>query len=300
MAVLAEEGTRAGALVLRDAGIEWVSGWPWRWQLVLEGSSPETPGLSEEDARWLFAHAGRAAGGRRLRCFLPAPPSSGVPGFRVASTYLSSLDADEARLLQSMDKEKQRMIRRASSRGYTVVDARDGAEFRAFAEIQRETEARRGGSPPAVPETPEPGEAWREWELPWMWLLVAVKDGKVEAGSGFGRSAGGTLDYRTNASSLAAKNDGANVQLAWEALRRGREAGHRWMNWGGATHFKKDLGGARVDLACWLGGGTMWSPANWAEAATRRVRARIGSALRERRRPASAGAADARRTPPAR
>ena len=51
-----------------------------------------------------------------------------------------------------------------------------------------------------------------------------------------------------------AKNDGANVQLAWEALRRGREAGHRWMNWGGATHFKKDLGGARVEISCWLGG----------------------------------------------
>ena len=302
MAVLIEEGARAAALVLRDEGGEWVSGWPWRWQGVLEGGDPTTPGLSHEDARWLFDQANRAAGGKRLRCFLPSPPPSDVPGFAVATSYFTSLERDEAALLQTMDKEKQRMVRRCATRGYSVVEAREADAFRAFAEIQRDTEARRGADPAPLPDRPEPGESWREWELPWMWLLVAVKDGKVEAGSGFGRSPGGTIDYRTNASSITAKNDGANVALAWEAMRRGREAGNRWMNWGGSTHFKKDLGGVLVGIECWLGGAAPWWPANWAEAAARNARLRMGQLIRERRsrakpkRAAPPGAPDPRRS----
>jgi hypothetical protein len=131
---------------------------------------------------------------------------------------------------------------------------------------------------------PEPGEVWREWELPWMWLLVAKQGGVVRAGSGFGLWPGGSLDYRTNASDAEGMKGGANILLAWEAMRRGRDAGHRWVNWGGATRFKLDLGGECLTVHSWLGGGPLWQVPNRLEVAWEGLQERGANWLRARRR----------------
>ena len=71
-----------------------------------------------------------------------------------------------------------------------------------------------------------------------------------------------------------------NALLAWEALRRGRDQGCRWMNWREATEFKRELGGERVEVACRLGGGVVWALPNAAVVAWRRARRRMGTIAR--------------------
>jgi hypothetical protein len=90
-----------------------------------------------------------------------------------------------------------------------------------------------------------------------MLLLVAARDGQIACGSGYGLWPGGMIDYRANASTLEGKKLGANALLAFEAMRLARSRGCRWMNWGGATDFKRELGGERGShragsaAACW-------------------------------------------------
>lgn len=158
-----------------------------------------------------------------------------------------------------------------------MVVASTHEEMAAFHRLQGETERRRGNAGEETPVSPAPGESWREWELPWMWLLVAVRDGVVEAGSGFGMRPHGALDYRTNASTLEAKRSGANVLLAIEALRRGRDRGCHWMNWGGVTEFKREMGGERVEVTCRLGGGAMWSVNNHVTALVRGAQPKLAA-----------------------
>jgi hypothetical protein len=129
-----------------------------------------------------------------------------------------------------------------------------------------------------VPETvAESGVSWREWELPWMRLFVAMRDGRVGAGSGFGFLEGAAFDYRANASDVAARASGVNVALAWEALRSARAAGFRTLNWGGATEFKKNLGGERVPMWCRLGGGPVWALPNRMTLSWHRVRPQLAA-----------------------
>lgn len=281
MAILIDDGTAHGILVMRDAGAEWISGWPWRWQAMIEEGAGAV-GMSADQADWLWDHARRIAGQRRLRFFLPVPAHDGS-SFVAASTYVQSLELAEEEMWKRLDGAKRRMVKRATGQGYTVVEAQELAHLRAFADLPRD--GRRGAAAPALigaDGLPEPGEGWREWERPWMSLLVAVREGVVEAGSGFGFREGCTVDYRTNASTGAGKRDGANVLLAWEALRRGRERGFRWLNWGGATRFKQEFGGERLSIVCRLGGGTAWALPNMLTASTRRARTQVGSMLRAR------------------
>jgi hypothetical protein len=128
-----------------------------------------------------------------------------------------------------------------------------------------------------LPDDPPAGRSWREWENPWMKLFVAIRDGQVVAGSGFGWNPGGMMDYRTNASTLEAKRVGANILLAFEAMRAGRDAGARWMNWGGNTSFKSRLGAEPVTIGCRLGGGPAWLVPNHVEASLRRARPRLAA-----------------------
>ena len=282
-AVLADEDGRGAALVLREEKGGLVCGWPWRSGAVVEDAGRAMPeGLTPDERSWLFACAERVAGRARLTCFLPGPPQ-GV-GYVAGLTSVIHLERTEAELMQDMDASKRRALKKAQGLGWEVVEAVRPAEWRAFAGLQRVTESRRGAAPAALPEDPAPGESWREWELPWMWLLVAVKDGVVGAGSGFGFLPAGTLDYRTNASAEAAKKEGANVLLGWEAMRRGRERGLRWLNWGGATRFKRDFGGPCVEIACRLGGGAAWAIPNRLAASLQRARPRIAGAVRKLRR----------------
>jgi hypothetical protein len=287
LAVRVADGERAAALVLRSQGAGLVSGWPWRWQIVVEDPARSAAaGLTAEECAWFFERARAIAGGRRLRCFVPVGVPARDGGFPAGATLLRSLREDDDGFLRQMDVNKRRAVKRALREGWEVRLAAGPEELRAFAVILREVELARGMRVPEVPAvTPGPGEGWREWELPWMWLLVAVRNGAVGAGSGYGVMPGGTVDYRANASSSEARKTGANALLAWAALRRGRDHGCRWMNWGGVTEFKRELGGERVEVTCRLGGGAAWALPNAAAVAWRHARRRlpaIARALRPR------------------
>ena len=272
-----------GAIVLRETRLGWACGWPWRWQALVEGDET-LAGLSTEQAGALASAAERAVPGKRLEFFAPEASAAGWPGFKAGTTVMLPLTEPEESLWKRLDKTKQSSIKRATRDGFSVAVADRPEQFRAFRRLQLETDARRDGGEAAPEEaSPAPGEAWREWELPWQWLLVAERDGVVEAGSGFGVGEGGTIDYRTNASSIAGKKSGCNFMLAWEAIRRGRERGCRRMNWGGATRFKRDMGGEMVPIWCGLGGGAAWRLPNEVSASIRRARPRVAAWWRKLR-----------------
>lgn len=276
IALHARDGGRNGAMVLRVQGSTLVSGWPWRWQAIVEAPDHGgAAGLGADDGAWLFDAARRVAGGRRLRCLLPVEVPASRGGFRAGATLMRRTDADGEALLAQLDVNKRRAVKRALREGWVVREAATVEERRAFAVVRREVDRMHGQRAPELPAgTPEPGEQWREWELPWMWLLVAVRDGVVGAGSGYGITPGGTIEYRANASSSEARREGVNALLAWEALRVAHERGCHWMNWGGVTEFKRELGGERVEIHCRLGGGAAWAVPNavsarWHDAAWR-------------------------------
>ncbi len=283
LAALLDEGGRAGALVLREAKGGWACGWKWRWQAVIEDAGRRGPvGMSGEEARWLFAHARRLAGGRRLRCFFPVPAPAGVASYRAATTLIQSLEHSDDEFLKAMNKGKRRMVQRAQRERYEVFVARSPDQFKAFWLIQRETYARHGIRVPGSADArPGPGELWREWELPWMWLVVGAKNGIIETGSGDGVWPGGMLEGRTAASTPLARKDGAYALVSYEELRLGRDLGHRWLNLGGDTTFKREVAGSmgqRVPMHCWLAGGAAGGLGDRLEAWSHQVRA----ALRKR------------------
>jgi hypothetical protein len=272
-------------VVLREVRGVWTSGWPWRTQMAIAdpaGRGPE--GMTPDEQRRLLAEIARHLGSARSRCYL-FQPAEGPLGYPCAATYLSSLDESEDALHARLDGNRKRAIKRAAKEGYEVVEAGTFEQFRAFAELQRAAEARRGEHPEPLPEqVGDHGESWREWELPWMRLLVAVREGQVVAGSGFGFSHHGTIDYRANASSPEARKAGANLLLAWEAVRRGRQAGQHWINWGGSTEFKRHLGGVRVPVWCRLAGGPVWAVQNHMAVSWQRVRPKVAGMWRQVRR----------------
>lgn len=277
LAVRMAEGEHAAALVLRFEGAGLVSGWPWRWQAVVEDPARSAAaGLTAEECAWLFKCAQALAGGRRLRCFLPVVVPAREGGFPAGATLLRSLQEDDECFLRHIDVNKRRAVKRALREGWEVRAAAGPEELRAFVVILRGMDVARGKRVPDVPAvTPEPGEGWREWELPWMRVLVALRGGVIGAGSGYGVTPGGTVEYRANGSSSEARKAGVNALLAWEAMRRGRDRGCRWMNWGGVTEFKRELGGERIEVTCRLGGGAAWALPNAAGVAWRQARRRL-------------------------
>jgi Acetyltransferase (GNAT) domain len=274
-AVLAEQGERRVAMVLRAAGNRVECGWPWRSHVLCVGPVGDAIELDPETAHWVYEVASRVTGMRRLRLFLPGPPVSRVPSFEAGATCWHDLSRSEDELHAALDPAKQRTLRKADRLGYLVREARDWEDLHAFAVLQRSTEMRRGSAAPAPPLNPGPGEAWREWEMPWMRLLVAEKDGVIHGGTGFAMFPGAAMDYRANASSDGGRRDGVNVLLAWEAIRQARDAGFRWINWSGSTRFKYEMGAVPVAMTCWLGGGIQWSLPNLLEAGRRRAHARV-------------------------
>jgi hypothetical protein len=285
---LVEEGGRRGALVLRETVRGWESGWPWRWQAALEGGADAPLVPSSEDARWLYAQANALTGGKRLWLHLPLAPGGAAPAFFAGATLVKDMRCSEDDLFKTLDGNKRRATKQALKAGYTVGTATTIEQWRAFAELHRPIEERHGYKPAPLPAAPGPGESYREWELPWMWLLVVEREGRVEGGSGFGRTPSGHLDYRVNASTPEALKAGANALLAWEALRVGRERGHTAMNWGGVTTFKKTLGGDRVESHCWLGGGALWALPNMAVAGVHAARAKAATIAKARAAAAAA------------
>lgn len=274
-AAISSEGGVRTAIVLRRESGGWVCGYPWRWQ-VADAAPPERASVvppPDRCARWFEAASGLAGSGR-LRMFLPGEAQH-APAYPAGRTLLVRLDRTDEQLLAGMDANKRRAIKKAAKEGWVVAPAHHSADFRRFHELRRETSRRRepGAADGAMPETAEPGagEAWREWEHPWMKLFLASQGDDVGSGSGFGFVEGGMIDYRTNASRPDARKAGANAVLAFEALRFGRERGCRIMNWGGVTEFKREMGGEIVSIWCWLGGGAMWAVPNALEAGARAV-----------------------------
>jgi len=302
LAVLIDEPGRRAAFVLRREGPVMLCGWPWRWQAVICDPSRCGPvGIEEAEAAWLLERASRIAGGRQVRCHFPMRPPRGIAGFPVGRTLLYRIDRSDDELLKAMHPSKRRMVRRALSRGYEVVDATTAHHRRSFALIQQETRIRFGetvGAPP--PLYPPSGLGWREWELPWMWLLVAQCDGRVESGLGDGVRPGGVLEGRAGGSTAEGQKDGAFALLSFEEARRGRDRGHRLINLGGDTVFKREMVGRlaeRVTIWCWLGGSVAWDLAGRAEVLVRTARRQTIALVRRLRD--GAGHAGARAVIPA-
>lgn len=283
--VLSEGGARRGAIVLREVGRELHSGWPWRWQAVVESPEPGfAPACSPVEAEWLFAQAARHACGRRVRVFLPAPPARRTPAFPAGATIVQALRASDAELLASMDANKRRLHRRASAAGYDVGLVAGPAEAREFAIVQHEAaRLREGGLPPGIDESPREGHGYREWELPWMGLLVARHQGRVVAGVGDGLAAGAMVDGRAAAAEPEARRAGVMALLCHHEARWLRDQGHDWLNHGGDTVFKREVAGQlgrRLVLWCWLGGGAAWEVPNRTEAWARNARPRVAAWVR--------------------
>lgn len=280
-AVVRDDG-RQGAFILRREHGVLRSGLPWRWQMVLASPDrPEGVGLRSEDVDWLLQHVRTITGRQRFECFAPALASDAGARFPGGATIIRDLRMSDAQILASFDVNKRRAVKRAIREGFEVIEPADAESMHAFSRLQVETERRRGQKSIEV-EDPAPGEAWREWELPWMWLLVAVRQGRIEGGSGYGVFPGGMVDYRANASTEPALKLGVNVLLAYEALRRGRDRGHRWMNWGGANAFKHELGGELVPLHRWIGGDWRWLARHRLSWTVQRARALMVRKARER------------------
>jgi hypothetical protein len=273
-AVLLDDAERRGAMVLRESGRELVSGWPWRWQAVIEDADPADPaGMTAGDAAWFFHGAVRLAGHHRLRVYAPHGHHGSLAAFPAGGTMLMDLaHATDDGLFARMEHAKRRRVRKCVRQGYEVREDRSVEAERAFAGVTNDTHERRHHlQMPALASSPGPCERWRNWELPWHRLFVVVRDGTIVAGLGVGVLPGGAVDARASGSTEAALRDGANVLAQWEVLRRSRLDGYTWFNFGGMTTFKREFGGVAVPVHCRTGGGLEWLAPNVIEGCVRRA-----------------------------
>jgi len=263
-AFLLDAEDRHGAMVLRERGAEVVCGYPWRWQMVIEGADPTSPeGMTLEDTNWFFEQARRLAKGRPLRFYAPHAPSSAIV-YRAARTVLLDLaHKSEAELLAALSSSRRNLVRRSERQGYTVPVDPSAAQQRAFGELVYDTHLRRHARGREVRRNSDPPEL--EWAQPWHWLLVGVRGDEVVAGLGLGRFPRGMVDARTSGSNQEAMKAGANSVVWWEAIRRARLANHAWMNLCGSTTFKRQYGGREMEIFCALGGGKRWLGAQLSE-----------------------------------
>lgn len=281
--VLAAEDRRRAALVVREVERELHSGWPWRWQAALENPDPGLgPGIARDDAEWLFEQAERVAGGRRLRCFLPAAPPPGVGAYVAGATIVQSIAHDDEALLSGMSDGKRRLFRRAAREGFRVREGRDAADYARFRELQRISERLRQEAAPEDPAPPA-GHGFREWDLPWMSLLIALQGDALVAGVGDGIVPRGVVEGRAAAVAPEVRRLGVMALLCHHEARWLRDRGHRWLNHGGDTYFKREVAGTlgrRVLVHAWLGGGPRWAGVNAAEAWARRARPQVAGLVR--------------------
>src|SRR5678816_4354326 len=103
-AVLLDDEDRHGAMVLRERGSEIVCGFPWRWQIAIEGAEPRSPhGMTRKDAGWFFVQAQRLAEGRRLRFYAPRPPGAEIEYLAAHTVMIDLAHFGEQELLAALD-----------------------------------------------------------------------------------------------------------------------------------------------------------------------------------------------------
>lgn len=282
--VLGEHRHRRVALVLREVDGELHCGWPWRWQAVAcDPGAPRGPNPDAEEASVMFQVARAAAEGARLRVYLPLDPGTRAPGARAGLTIIQRIEVSDEELLDSMDPSKRRLVRRALREGYQVRLSDRSEDHRRYGELDRAA-ARLRGEPAEPPATePAAGELWREWELPWMRLIVAERDGRIEACVGDGVAPAAMADGRSAVTTPEARKVGVMSLLCHEEARLIRDSGHRWFNHGGDTVFKREVAGRlgkRLEMYCWLGGGRRYALANHAESMIARARPAVAGWLR--------------------
>lgn len=286
--VLAEHERRRMAIVLRECGAELHSGWPWRWQAVFCDDADRDPHqLERSEAALLFRVAQKAAPGVRVRMHLPAEPVARVPGYRCGATILQRLDASNEELLAGMDEEKRRQLRRALREGYTARRADRGEDHRGYARLDGVVRRARGEVVTPILDAPGPGENWREWELPWMRLFVAERDGVAAGFAGDGFAPRALVDGRSAAVTPEGRKAGVMPLLCHHETCAFRDEGHRWFNHGGDTTFKREVAGTlgvRVEMHAWLGGGSRFLLANGATALYHRSRPALALLARPVRR----------------
>ncbi len=274
--VLCEHHRRRVALVMREVDGELHCGWPWRWQAVIcDPSAQRGPGPDAAEASTMFEVARSAADGARLRMHLPADPGTRVSGYRTGVTIIQRIDVGDEELLDSMEPSKRRMYRKALREGFQVRLADRPEDHRRYGELDRAAARLRGEASEEPGGDPGPGDRWREWELPWMRLIAAEREGRIEAFVGDGVAPSAMVDGRSAVTTPEARKAGVMALICHEEVRHLRDQGHRWLNHGGDTVFKREVAGrlgTSLEMFSWLGGGRRHLLANQAESAIARAR----------------------------
>ena len=187
-------------------------------------------------------------------------------------------------MFAALDASRRRLAKRSERQGYRLVEDPSAEQQQAFGAVVDENHVRRHGLVLQASPNPQPPEL--EWEQSWHWLLVSLRNERVEAGLGMGRIRGGMVDGRASGATEEAMRAGATSQVWWEAIRRARLAGHSWMNLGGSTIYKRQFGGMLVPIHCALGGARRWFALNMLE----KLRSEgLALAVRTRRRMIATG-----------
>ena len=81
--------------MLRETPRGFESGWPWRWQVALEGAEDAPFAPARQDARWLYERCNALAGGRRLLLHLPLAPEGAAPSLFAGATLVKDMRPTE-------------------------------------------------------------------------------------------------------------------------------------------------------------------------------------------------------------
>ena len=286
--VLAQHRERSMVIALREAGDMLECGWPWRWQAAMcDADAAQGPTPTPDECMLLFEAAQSAASGTRLRMHLPHPPSHRVPSFRSGATLIQRIDVSDSELLDSMEADRRRLYRRALRMGFTVRRGGQPDDAAAYATLDRHALAQRGGGQRETRCDVPAEDAWREWQCPWMRLLLSEREGSVEACLGDGTAPGAMVEGRLAITSADGRSSGVMCFLCHEEARLHRDEGHRWLNPGGDTLFKREVAGrlgTRLIMHAWLGGGARFTLTNRSNALISGTRPALASWLSTLRR----------------
>ena len=165
---------------------------------------------------WIAPAASRADDRCAATSRCARPPGRGLPG----RAYAALPHRPQRRRAAARDAPEQaphgapRAVAGLRSVRGRLAAAVPGRSPRSSARPSSATTSRPADTP-ACP--PPPGLGWREWELPWMWLLVAdARRRRVESGLGDGVRPGGMLEGRTGGSTAEGQRDGAFALLSFE------------------------------------------------------------------------------------